>query len=85
MRADTPVYPSLGRYFKTMTELGDAACMSRDKATRIVQGKAEFTAREKQAIKNAIIARLYQEGKTEQAKTIVKGDFDKLFKRRSYL
>lgn len=81
MRAKTPVYPSLGRYFRTMSELASSACMSRDKMTQIVNGKKRLTEAEKRAIVNAIVARLFVEGKTEEIKEIFEGyrDFERIF------
>ena len=48
------IYPALGRYFKSVSELADAACMGRTRATDILKGRKEFTEPEKLAIARAI-------------------------------
>ena len=67
------IYPSLGRYFRSVTELADAACCGRTRATDCLHGRKEFTAQEKQALLNAIT--LKQQG------IEVRIDFDQYFKR----
>ncbi|MCR4556368.1 MAG: hypothetical protein K5779_00905 [Saccharofermentans sp.] len=87
MRAISPVYPSLGRYFKTVTELANAGCMSRTRAWACLSGRKEFTAQEKTAIANAIIAMINtnelkdirKDREMERAKDARK-DFDKVFR-----
>ena len=74
MRAVCGLYPQLGRYFKSMTELANAVCMSRQRAYDCLNGKKSFTEQEKRAIWNAI---LIKENKIE-----VSGDFDEQFKRK---
>ena len=87
MRAISPVYPSLGRYFKTVTELANAGCMSRTRAWECLSGRKEFTAQEKTAIANAIIAKINtnelkvssKNREMERARNARK-DFDKVFR-----
>ena len=50
MNAAGGLYPSLGRYFRSMTELANAGCMSRQRARDCLDGKKEFTDAEKKAI-----------------------------------
>ena len=58
MRASCGIYPALGRYFDTLDELARSACMRRPRMTACLHGRKEFTADEKQAICNAIIAKM---------------------------
>ena len=58
MKAVSTVYPALGRFFGSVTELANAACMSRSKAERCLYGKQDFTPQEKRALMANIIARM---------------------------
>lgn len=60
MRAGSVVYPSLGRYFSTVTEIANAACMKRDHCWRCLNGinGKDFTPQEKKAIVANIIVRM---------------------------
>lgn len=51
----TKIYPALGRYFTSVSDLAEAACMSRTRATDILKGRKEFTEAEKQAIVRAVL------------------------------
>ena len=51
----TKIYPGLGRYFRTVQELADTACMSRTRATDILKGRKELTDPENAAIVRAIV------------------------------
>ena len=50
MNAAGGLYPSLGRYFKSLTDLAEAGCMSRQRARDCLDGKKVFTDAEKKAI-----------------------------------
>ena len=50
MNAAGGLYPSLGRYFKSLTDLAEAGCMSRQRARDCLDGKKNFTDAEKKAI-----------------------------------
>lgn len=83
MRASGGLYPALGRYFSTMQELAEAACMGRTRLWMIQRGKAEFTDNEKMAICNAIIAKIVAgEIEFKEMRTILEArkDFDGTFR-----
>ena len=42
MRADSGVYPRLGKYFSTTDEFAKAACMTRPTLLAVFQGRREF-------------------------------------------
>jgi len=50
MTASGGLYPSLGRYFETFTELAHAGCMSKTRMRECLDGDREFTRSEKKAI-----------------------------------
>ena len=50
MTASGGLYPSLGRYFPTLTELARAGCMHRNTVRRVLDGEKEFTRAQKKAI-----------------------------------
>ena len=50
MNAAGGLYPSLGRHFRSLTELAKAGCMSRNRARDCLDGKKNFTEEEKKAI-----------------------------------
>lgn len=81
----TGIYPSLGRYFRTQTELADAACMSRTVLWRCLTGRQPFTVQQKQAIANSIIGKMVaEEIDSSDLNDIVEArqDFDKIFKTK---
>lgn len=83
MRASSGVYPSLGRYFATTTELADAACMRRNRLYHILKGDTDFTDQEKKAIANAVIGKMTAgEIDDTELKDMVEArkDFDKVFR-----
>lgn len=84
MRADTGVYPSLGRYFKTKAELADAACIKRNHLHLCLKGERQFTKQQQTAIANAIIVKIITGEIDEDLTEIVEArtDFDKVFKER---
>lgn len=55
MSASSGRYPSLGRYFRTLKELADAGCMSRQRARDCLDGVKEFTEQEKMALARACL------------------------------
>lgn len=85
MRADTRLYPSLGRYFRTSAELADAACMKRNRLYHILRGDKEFTEQEKKAIANSVIGKMIagEIDDTELDQMVeAREDFDKVFKTK---
>ena len=58
MNAAGGLYPSLGRYFKSLTDLAEAGCMSRQRARDCLDGKKNFTEEEKKAISANIALRI---------------------------
>lgn len=58
MTASGGLYPSLGRYFESLTELAHAGCMSRTRARECLDGIKPFTRAEKKAIAANILAKL---------------------------
>lgn len=59
MRTDSTIYPSLDRYFSTVQDIANAACISRTQAWRCLTGKKKFTEQQKSAIANNIVVRFY--------------------------
>ncbi len=59
MRTVSTIYPSLGRYYSTIQDIADAACISRTQAWRCLTGKRKFTEKQKRAIANDIVVRFY--------------------------
>ena len=81
------VYPSLGRYFKSQTELAHAGCMSRTRLWECLTGQKNFTRAEKKAISANIQAKIldrpsfdYEE--LQKAHEAWKGKFDEIYKIR---
>ena len=85
MRAFGGLYPSLGRFFGSLTELAEAGCMSRERARNCLDGKKNFTLAEQKAISANIVTRLLNKGNSldlENAKRAWKGEFDEIYKRK---
>lgn len=85
MTASGGLYPSLGRYFKTSTELAHAGCMSRTRLRDCLDGKKTFTRAEKKAISANIAMKLlnskcYDYSDLENANRAYKGEFDEVYK-----
>ena len=85
MTASGGLYPSLGRYFKTSTELAHAGCMSRTRLRDCLDGKKTFTRAEKKAISANIAMKLlnsksYDYSDLENANRAYKGEFDEIYK-----
>ena len=87
MTASGGLYPSLGRYFKNLTELAHAGCMSRTRARECLDGKKTFTRHEKKAI-SANIATTIMTGRSinyqelQDAVRAFQGEFDDIYKKR---
>ncbi len=87
MKSESTLYPSLGRYFSTVQDLADAACVSRYQATKCLKGQASFTKQQKRAIANDIIARfctgeIAGVGKANEIEDLIdaRKNFDQVFK-----
>jgi len=87
MTASGGLYPSLGRHFKSMTELAHAANRSRDYVFRCLNGQRDFTRADKKAISANIAMKImsnksfdYQE--LEDAHRAWKGEFDEVYRRK---
>jgi len=89
MNAAGGLYPSIGRYFRSLTELAEAGCMSRQRARDCLDGKKEFTEAEKKAIAANIALRLvtgkvktfgFPDAELSHAATAWEGEFDKVYK-----
>ena len=81
------LYPSLGRHFKSQTELAHAANKSRDYMWRCLTGRRDFTRADKKAISAHIITELlrsknYDYQDLENAMDAYEGDFDEIYKRK---
>lgn len=87
MTASGGLYPSLGRHFKSMTELAHAANRSRDYVHRCLNGQRDFTRADKKAISAHIITELlrsktYDYQDLENAMTAYEGGFDEIYRRK---
>lgn len=87
MTASGGLYPSLGRYFSTLSELALAGCMSRRRLRDCLDGKSDFTNAEKRAIAANIATRMmtgkeinYSE--LQMAVEAWQGKFDEIYKRK---
>ena len=85
MTASGGLYPSLGRYFKSLTELAHAGCMSRNRARACLDGADEFTRAEKKAISANIAMRVLDEkqihyDELSHAVDAWHGNFDEIYK-----
>lgn len=78
MRATCGVYPRLGRYFKSESELADAAVMTRPTLSKVLQGKREFTRQEKTALCNY----LYRQDNDLNKESLKADSFDEQFKTK---
>ena len=87
MTASGGLYPSLGRHFKSMTELAHAANRSRDYIYRCLNGQRNFTRADKKAISANIALKLmnsktYDYQELEDANRAWKGEFDEVYRRK---
>lgn len=87
MTASGGLYPALGRYFKNLTELAHAGCMSRTRARECLDGVKTFTRAEKKAI-SANIATSMMSGTSinyaelQDAIKAYQGEFDEIYKKK---
>ena len=87
MKSDT-MYPCLARYFKNMSELAKAGCMSRPKAWKILSGNQEFTEEEKKAIASnivlmAITDKKFKKEDVDLAIQAWSGRFDEIYRKKA--
>lgn len=87
MKALCGLYPSLGRHFKSMTELAHAANRSRDYVWRCLNGERDFTRADKKAISANIVMKLlnstsYDYQELEDANRAWSGEFDEIYRRK---
>ena len=89
MTASGGLYPSLGRHFKSMTELAHAANRSRDYIHRCLNGQRDFTRADKKAISANIAlkpmnSKSYDYQELEDANRAWKGEFDEVYKVKTH-
>ena len=88
MTASGGLYPALGRYFKNLTELANAGCMSRTRARECLDGVKTFTRAEKKAISANIVTGILTRSafinyaELEAAIDAWNGQFDEIYKKR---
>ena len=87
MTASGGLYPSLGRYFKNLTELAHAGCMSRTRARECLDGTKDFTRHEKKAISANIATSIMSSthinyDELQDAVRAFQGDFDAIYKTK---
>ena len=88
MTASGGLYPSLGRYFKNMTELAHAGCMSKSRMRDCLDGKKNFTRAEKKAIAAHIIVKELDKRPIDESEIAYaseayhNGKFDEIYKRK---
>ena len=87
MTASGGFYPSLGRYFHSMTELAHAGVMSTRRLRDCLDGKKDFTRAEKKAISANIQSIIldkpsFDYDELTRAHQAWKGDFDEIYKRK---
>ena len=88
MTASGGLYPALGRYFKNLTELAHAGCMSRTRARECLDGVKTFTRAEKKAISANIVTGILTRSafinyaELEAAIDAWNGQFDEIYKKR---
>lgn len=81
------LYPSLNRYFESMTELAHAGCMSRRRLLDCLHGIKTFTRAEKKAISANIQAKIldrpsFDYKELTEAHEAWKGKFDEIYRRK---
>lgn len=87
MTCSDSLYPSLGRYFKSQTELAHAANKSRTYIWECLNGQRKFTRADKKAISANIIAKelakpVIDERELSDGLKAWKGNFDEIYKRK---
>lgn len=88
MTASGGLYPSIGRYFRTVSDLADAGCMSRRRLYDILQGNKRFTRAEQKAIAANIAQKIMDQpvidyDELTRAHEAWKGRFDEIYKRKT--
>ena len=88
MTASGGLYPSLGRYFESLTELAHAGCMSRTRARACLDGIKPFTRAEKKAIAANILAKLLSQNMLDydeltDAQKAWEGKFDEIYRKEA--
>lgn len=88
MTCSETLYPSLGRYFKTQTELAHAANRSRDYVWRCITGQRDFTRADKKAISGNILARTLKKSPIDEkelsdALEAWSGRFDEIYRKKT--
>lgn len=79
------LYPSLGRHFRSLTELAHAGCMSRVRLWECLTGTREFTRAEKKAIAANIAVKIMDQktidyDELQNAVRAWKGQFDEIYR-----
>lgn len=88
MTASGGLYPSLGRYFETFTDLAHAGCMSKTRMRECLDGKRDFTKSEKRAIAANIAMRELNKTPIDEKELAyavdawLNGKFDEIYKRK---
>ena len=86
MRADSGVYPRLGKYFSTTDEFAKAACMTRPTLLAVFQGRREFTRSEKTAICGRLLTKLMRDEiddpELKPQELLNPDSFDELFREK---
>ena len=87
MTAANSLYPALGKYFETQTELAHAGCMSRTRLSDCLAGLKDFKRCEKKAISANIAMKLmnsksFDYAELEDANRAYMGKFDEIYKRK---
>lgn len=89
MTASGGLYPSLGRFFKSLTELSRAGCMSERRCRDCLDGIKDFTRAEKKAIASNIAMKLlnspsydYQDLDDANSAWRDSNKFDEIYKRK---
>ena len=88
MTASAGLYPCLGRYFKNLTEMAHAGCMSKRRLRDCLDGKVEFTRAEKKAIAANIATRMMSGNEINYSELQLaieawQGKFDEIYKRKA--
>ena len=89
MTASGGLYPSLGRYFKSLKELARAGCMSERRCRDCLDGIKDFSRAEKKAISSNIVMRLlnspsydYQDLEDANRAWRETSKFDEIYRRK---
>lgn len=89
MTCSDSLYPSLGRYFKTQTELAHAANRSRDYVWKCLTGQRKFTRADKKAISANIAMKIMNAKVINYDELAIANDawkngkFDEIYRRKT--